>query len=183
MEHEQEKIKKLQLGLAGLASSLKDARLEVAGGIVEAADVAQHTIRLEELLEQERAEKSDLEQQVSLAPSPLLPPSYFPPSAILVRTHARANPQVKEQVRARDEALGQVSEVRERNLRAIQGLMDDVAKADVVGVRGVECGLESGACAACCAHVCMCALFSTAMIVLSKRGGSWATRGVSLVGG
>ena len=28
--------------------------------------------------------------------------------------------------------------MRERNLRAIQGLMDDVAKADVVGVRGME---------------------------------------------
>ncbi len=63
----------LQLGLAGLASGLKDARLEVAGGIVEAADCAQHTIRLEELLDQERAEKSELEQRVSLAPSPLLP--------------------------------------------------------------------------------------------------------------
>lgn len=46
--------------------------------------------------------------------------------------------QVDEFARARDEALAQVSEVQERNLRVIQGLMDDLAKADVVRARGEE---------------------------------------------
>jgi hypothetical protein len=67
--HTQETLKGLQVGLSDLASGVKDARLEAAGGIVEAADCAQNTIRLEELLDQERSEKCELEQQVSLASS------------------------------------------------------------------------------------------------------------------
>jgi hypothetical protein len=132
--HPQETLKRLQLVLSDLASGVKDARLEAAGGIVAAADCAQNTIRLEELLDQERSEKSELEQQVSLA-SCLHRSLCLPPSALLVLVHSCANTQVDEFARARDEALAQVSEVQERNLRVIQGLMDDLAKADVVRAR------------------------------------------------
>jgi len=46
--------------LVTLTVCLKDARLEVASAIVEAADAAQNTIRLEEQLEQERSDNTEL---------------------------------------------------------------------------------------------------------------------------
>jgi hypothetical protein len=68
---------------------------------------------------------------VSLASS--LPRSLcLPPSALLALVHSCANMQADGFALARDQALAQVSEVQERNLRVIQGLMDDLAKADVV---------------------------------------------------
>ena len=103
--------RRLASALSSMFSSLQDARLEVAASVIGAADSAQNTIRLEEQLDQERADCRDLQDQL--------------------RGMAGLRQQVEVLARERDEALAQVAEVQERDLRVIEGLMDDVAKGDV----------------------------------------------------
>ena len=94
--------------------------MEVAGAVVDAADAAQNLIRLEEQLDQERSESCDLRREI-------------------------------DDLRwARDEALSQVSDCQARNLRVIEGLMDDMAKADVLLKQVAPCVAEATCCGCAC---------------------------------
>ena len=64
LERAYDERQRLASTLSSLFSSLQDARLEVAASIIGAADSAQNAIRLEEQLDQERADSQELRVQV-----------------------------------------------------------------------------------------------------------------------